>query len=330
MKLEEIENLAYQALLASGANRDAAKAMALSVMAAERDGMPSHGLLYVPIYCEHLDCGKVLTDANPKILRQQGANVVVDAGCGFAHPAIDLGLEPATKAARELGVSILAIRNSYNCGVLAYHVERMAADGLVALGFTNAPASIAPSGGNKAVIGTNPFALAVPGGNGEPAFLLDQSASVIAKSEVMKHARENKPIPETWALDKTGQPTTNSQDALKGTMRPSGGYKGFGTGLMVEVFAAALSGACLGIHASPFSGTAGGPPRTGQCFILVEPNDLSDNQFSHNIKDLCAAITSQGEARLPGSRRLAHRHQAIKQGVQVNSELVEKVRALGQ
>ncbi|HCE70772.1 MAG TPA: sulfolactate dehydrogenase, partial [Ruegeria sp.] len=130
--------------------------------------------------------------------------------------------------------------------------------GLVGLGFTNAPASIAPSGGSKPVVGTNPFSLAVPGEDGEPAILIDQSASTIAKSEVMKHAREGKPIPVGWALDGEGNPTTDPEVGLKYSMAPSGGYKGVGVALLVETMAAALTGATLGIDASPFSGTAGG------------------------------------------------------------------------
>ena len=101
------------------------------------------------------------------------------------------------------------------------HTKRLAEAGLVGLGFTNAPASIAPSGGAKPVVGTNPFSLAVPGETG-PALLIDQSASTIAKSEVMKHAREGKPIPVGWALDADGNPTTDPNVGLKGSMAPSG------------------------------------------------------------------------------------------------------------
>ena len=110
------------------------------------------------------------------------------------------------------------------------------------------------------VIGTNPFALGVPDGDGGAAFVIDQSASVIAKSEVMMRAHAGKPIPVGWALDSEGNPTNNAEFALMGSMVPSGGYKGFGVGLMVEIFAAALAGANLGKDASPFSGTTGGPP----------------------------------------------------------------------
>lgn len=134
-----------------------------------------------------------------------------------------------------MGVAALAIRNSYNCGVLGYHTSRLANAGLVGLGFTNAPASIAPSGGAKPVFGTNPFSLATPSSDGEPAVLIDQSASTIAKSEIMKHAREGKRIPSGWALGPDGEPTNDPEVALKGSMAPSGGYKGVVVALLVEI-----------------------------------------------------------------------------------------------
>jgi len=328
LTLEEISTLAKEALIDSGASAGAASSLAAAVTAAERDGIRSHGLIYVPIYCEHLKCGKVNAAAEPAVLSQDGSAIVIDADCGFAHPAIDIGFDKLRPLAKALGCAALTVRNSYNCGVLGYHVERLAEEGLVAIGFTNAPASIAPAGGQKPVVGTNPFALAVPGDSGGAAFVLDQSASVVAKSEIMTRSREGRPIPEGWALDADGQPTTDPEQALKGSMAPSGGYKGFGIGLLVEVMAAALSGATLGIHASPFSGTEGGPPRTGQCFLALSPDAFSSDAFDDRIHALTQAITTQGEARLPGSRRLGHRQRSESDGVSVDQSLVDRIQSI--
>lgn len=328
LTLEEISTLAKEALIASGASAAAASSLAAAVSAAERDGIRSHGLIYVPIYCEHLKCGKVNAAAEPAVLSQDGSAIVVDADCGFAHPAIDIGFGKLRPLAKALGCAALTVRNSYNCGVLGYHVERLAGDGLVAIGFTNAPASIAPVGGEKPVVGTNPVALAVPGDSGGAAFVLDQSASVVAKSEIMTRSREGRAIPEGWALDVDGQQTTDPEQALKGSMAPSGGYKGFGIGLLVEVMAAALSGATLGIHASPFSGTEGGPPRTGQCFLALSPDAFSSDAFDDRIHALTQAITTQGEARLPGSRRLGHRQRSESDGVSVDQSLVDRIQSI--
>ncbi len=327
MTLQEVEELAFGALSKSGASDLQAAALAAGVVGAERDGISSHGLVYVPTYCQHLQCGKVDGQAEPRLEQLKLAGFRVDAASGFAHAAIAEGFSALIPAAREAGCAALAIHNSYNCGVLAFHTEKLAAQGLLGLGFTNAPASIAPEGGRSPVIGTNPFSMAVPGADGL-AFCIDQSASVVAKSEIMACARRGESIPDYWAKDAEGKPTTDPEVALKGSMAPSGGYKGFGVGLLVEVLAAALSGAHLGMDASPFSGTTGGPPKTGQCFIALDPQLFSNGSFAQQIGSLCEAIASQSGAQLPGQKRAAHRIVADAEGVAVSSELVAKINAL--
>ena len=325
LSLEQVESLTMQALTGAGASKESAFSMAKAVKAAERDGIPSHGLLYVPTYCEHVRCGKVDGNANPDVYTTFSSALLVDAKSGFAHPAIEAGFKELIPLVKASGCVCMTVSNSYNCGVLGYHVEQLAEAGLVAIGFTNSPASIAPTGGNKPVIGTNPFALAVPNSEGGAKFVLDQSASVVAKSEIMMRAREGHSIPEGWALDSDGNPTTDPEVALKGSMSPNGGYKGFGTGLLVEVMAAALSGAMLGIEASPFSGTSGGPPKTGQCFLALDPNAYSGSIFNERISVLTEAIQSQDGPRLPGARRMENRKRIDLEGVHVSDSLIEKI-----
>jgi (2R)-3-sulfolactate dehydrogenase (NADP+) len=327
MTIAEIEALALKALTAAGTTETNAAALARAVAAAEREGIASHGLAYVPTYCTHVQCGKVDGKAEPTLDRPKSASLVVDAKTGFAHPAIALGFEALIETAREHGVAGLAVRNSYNCGVLGYHTEQLAAAGLLGIGFTNAPASIAPVGGLKPVVGTNPISLAVPDGKGDAAILIDQSASVVAKSEIMKRAREDQPIPEGWALGPDGQPTTDPAHALKGTMAPTGGYKGVGVALIVETMAAALAGATLGIHASPFSGTEGGPPKTGQFFLAIDPGAFSGGVFNDRIADLVTAITDQPGVHLQGQGRRAARERADREGVMVAAKTLEAIEA---
>ncbi len=328
LSLAEIEELSFRALVAAGTSEENARPLAVATAATEADGVASHGLAYIPIYCEHVQCGKVDGQAQPVLAKPRPGVITVDAATGFAHAAIEAGFKALIPAARTQGIATLAIRNSYNCGVLGYHTHRLAQAGLVGLGFTNAPASIAPSGGSKPVVGTNPFSIAAPGTDGQPALLIDQSASTIAKSEVMKHAREGKSIPVGWALDPDGHPTTDPNVGLKGSMAPSGGYKGVGVALLTEVLAAALTGATLGIHASPFSGTAGGPPKTGQFFIAIDASATAGDVFSTRIADLVEAIRFQDGAHLPGDGRRAKRLAANSEGVAVNVATLEKIVAL--
>lgn len=325
MTLEEVGAITQAALEGAGASAQNATSVARSTMKAERDGIRSHGLLYVPIYAEHVACGKVDGMAEPVVKRSRPGAICVDAASGFAHPAIDAGWQVLSDAARENGVAAMTIFNSYNCGVLGHHAERLAQDGLLGLCFTHAPASIAPIGGRKPVVGTNPFSIAVPDGNGEAIIVVDQSASVIAKSEIMLRARTGDPIEPHWALDPEGRPTTDANLALKGSMAPSGGYKGFGIGLLVEIMAACLSGSVLSKDASPFSGTAGGPPNTGQCFMAFDPTAYAGSAFSQQITDLALAITDQEGCRLPGSRRKDNRKIIECEGVSLDTELHERI-----
>ncbi len=325
MSLEEVSKIAQSALEGAGASRENAASVARSTYLAERDGIRSHGLMYVPIYAEHVSCGKVNGAAQPTLEHKRPGAINVNAHSGFAHPAIDAGWDSFIQSARDNGVATLTVYNSYNCGVLGHHAERMAEEGMVGLCFTHAPASIAPYGGSKPVIGTNPFSIAVPDGKGSAAIVIDQSASVVAKSEIMLRARTGKSIEPDWALDVDGQPTTDPELALKGSMMPSGGYKGFGVGLLVEVLAACLSGAVLSKDASPFSGTAGGPPNTGQCFIALDPAAFSGDVFFEKITDLCSAIDAQEGARVPGSGSRANRERILQEGVTVDEALMGRI-----
>lgn len=328
LSLNEIEDLAFQALVTAGTSEENARPLAVATAMTEADGVSSHGLAYIPIYAQHVQCGKVDGQAKPALTLPRPAVVTVDAATGFAHSAIDMGFAKLIPLAREMGVAVLAVNNSYNCGVLGIHTLRLAQAGLLGLGFTNAPASIAPSGGAKPVVGTNPFSIAAPDGNGDAALLIDQSASTIAKSEVMKRAREGQPVPEGWVLDADGQPTTDPDAGLKGSMVPSGGYKGVGIALTVELMAAAMTGATLGSVASPFSGTAGGPPKTGQFFIAIDPVATAGGVFQSKLADLIESFHTQDGARLPGDGRASCRKRAKTEGVAVNAALLAKVRAL--
>ncbi|GAB3625629.1 sulfolactate dehydrogenase [Pandoraea terrae] len=325
--LEELEKFAFDSLVAGGTKPENAAPLAKAITTAERDGITSHGLAYLPTYLEHVACGKVDGQAQPIVTVDNGV-VMVDAKSGFAHPAIAAGFERLIEVARNNGVACLAVKNSYNAGTLGYHAETLASAGLLSLCFTNAPASIAPFGGTKAVIGTNPFALGVPDMNGGCALVIDQCSSVVAKSELFRHVQAGTAIPQGWALDANGQPTTDPAEGLKGTMVPSGGYKGFGVGLMVEVFAALMTGATLGLNASPFSGLVGGPPKTGQFFIAINPVLTGGAEIANRLKVIADAIDAQPGTQKPGDRERRARQKSQAEGVAVSGQLLEKIKNL--
>lgn len=327
LSLADVEMLTRRALLASGVDSRNEPPVTASVVAAEADGIHSHGLARLPTYCEHARCGKIDGKARPVFDSPRPGLVRVDAKDGFAHPAIDFGLPALAAAARAQGIAALAVTNSYNCGVVGYHVERMAQQGLMALGFVNAPASIAPVGGIRPVFGTNPIALAVPR-PGQPPLVLDQSSSVVAKSEIIVHQQRGEAIPLGWALDSRGQPTADPDAALSGgTMVPSGGYKGAGLALIVELFAAWLTGANLSIDAPSFADNKGGSPRTGQFFIAIDGAALAGDGSNARLERLFGAIADQDGARLPGQRRLAMRERTQRDGIIIARKLHDKIQS---
>jgi (2R)-3-sulfolactate dehydrogenase (NADP+) len=320
--LDEIEVLARDVLLVAGTDEGVAPTVARSIRRAEADGIRSHGLARLATYAQHVRIGKVDGSAKPSIGDAGSGAVIVDARCGFAHPAIDLGIPELINRAKKNAIAILAITNSYNCGVVGHHVEAIADAGLVTLGFVNAPTSIAPWGGRTPVFGTNPIAFAAPRRN-LPSLVIDQSSSVVARGEIMVHAQQGRPIPEGWAITSDGKPTTDPEAALKGSLLPSGGYKGAGLALIVEIMAAVLTGANLSIEASSFADNNGGPPKTGQAFIAIDIGRLSDTvAFGERLEHLFSAMTSQPDVRLPGDKRLDARRRTATEGVWVPLKLL--------
>ena len=319
----EAKSIAFEKLEKSGCSHENAIGITDGILDAELCGIKSHGFHYLPIYCNHLKIGKIKGTAQVSADKISDSALKVNADNGFAHTAINLGFSSLFDMCKNSGIASMSIYNSYNCGVLGFHTKRIAEKGFVGMGFTNAPASIAPIGGKKAVVGTNPFSIAVPF-EGEAAIIIDQSASVIAKSEISVRAKTGESIPEGWAFDAEGNVTTNAQEALKGTMAPSGGYKGFGTGLLVEIFTACIAGGNLGTQASSFAGDDGGPPSTGQFFIAINPEKFNSN-YSTSIKTLIESIIEQEGARLPGSKRQAAFQKNKDQDIEINDQLLERI-----
>ena len=323
---KEALELAISTLQKNSATKENALPLALGIIDAENQGIKSHGFHYLPIYCLHLKCKKVKGSADPVLNTISNVSFKVNADNGFAHRAITLGMKKLIPSAKENGISSLAITNSYNCGVLGYHTKNIAKEKLLAIGFTNAPASIAPLGGIEAVVGTNPISIAVYN-KGEVNIIIDQSASVVAKSEISVRAKSGEKIPEGWAFGPDGKITTDAATALKGTMAPAGKYKGFGMGLFVEIMSACLTGSNLGIEASSFANDQGGPPGTGQFFIAINPEKYS-NTFEDKIEKIIKSIKSQEKARVPGSKRISNYKTNVNNKISIKEELYNKIISL--
>lgn len=327
LTIPEAEILVADALVRCRTSEPNAKSVARALVAAEADGLMGHGLSRVASYAGQAKVGKVDGFATPASVRQKPAVLAVDAAHGFAYPALDLvGLEiPAI--AREQGMAAAAIRRSHHCGAAGFPVERLAEAGLIAILFANTPAAIAPWGGSRGVFGTNPIAFACPLPERAP-IVVDLSVSVVARGNILAAKQRGKPIPQGWALDTQGRPTTDPDAALRGTMLPFGGAKGTALALMVELLAAGLTGANFAADASSFLDQEGDPPGTGQLILALDPVALGGEGTLAHCARLAEAIESQPGARLPGARRMALREQAAKEGLSVPDRLVQDIRSL--
>lgn len=325
LSLEAAQDLVTRTLVRCRTSEPNAVSVARALVGAEADGLKGHGLSRLPSYAAQAKAGKVDGRAEPVVSRPRPAVVAVDAAHGFAYPAIDAACAVLPEAARAQGIAVAPIRRSHHCGAAGHPVERLAEGGLVALLFANTPAAIAPWGGSRGVFGTNPIAFACPL-PGRAPIVVDLSLSKVARGNVLAAKQRGEPIPEGWAFDAQGRPTTDPQAALDGTMAPLGDAKGTALALMVELLAAGLTGAVYAGDASSFLDAKGPPPGTGQLILAFDPAALGGD--GAHFAALAEAIEAQSGARLPGSRRLETRRKAQAEGVAVGDGLLKEIEAL--
>lgn len=299
---DEIEQTVQAALLRHGAGAFAAAEVARAVARAEAAGNRICGLYYLESYCLQLTSGRVKGDVTPVVSLPRAAAIHVDAQMGFAQPAFAYGLAPALDAARQFGMASLAVGHAHTCTSLGYFTEQIAHAGLIGIGFTNASAIVAPPGGKARVIGTNPIAFSVPDGEGGLALQVDQSTTMVALGKITMAQAVGERIPEGWALDVNGQPTTDPAAALDGTLVSMGGYKGWGFGLMAEVLAAGMTGGVLSRDVKPLKAPDGLPHDLGQYYILIDPS--ASEAFQDRLDALGALVAADDGGRMPGQNRV--------------------------
>ena len=325
LTLTHVYELSFNALKGCGCDDVNAIPVAESIRDAEADGIRNVGLNYLSHYCEHLLCGKVDGNVTPEWKRIAPAVIEADAKHGFAHSAFVAVVEEFVELVKQNGIGALQIKNSYAAGVIGWYVEKLADQGLVALAFANSPPAIAPWGGAEAFFGTNPLAFACPR-NEAPPLIIDQSSSTTAKVNVVMAAHAGETIPDTWALDKFGNPTTDAKAGLEGSMAPSGGYKGVALAMIVDLFAGALAGPNMSYSAPSFGDNIGGPPGVGQFFIGISPEKFNPD-FIGKAENMFAAMCVQDGVRLPGSRRHAYRAKVAREGVHLPTAVYQKLLA---
>jgi (2R)-3-sulfolactate dehydrogenase (NADP+) len=326
---QELFQLARTALERAGAHAGMASAAARHLVRAEEQGLPSHGMSRVPFYCSMLRNGRADGAAHPAMAAERAAACLIDNRDGLPYVSVEWAVGEAIQRARRNGIAFAGIRNSAHVGVLGIHLLPVADAGLVGLAFTNSPAAIPAWGGRKALFGTNPVAAVFPR-KGEPPVVIDLALTTVVRGRIMMAMRKGERIPEGWALDRHGRPTTDPKEAIEhGSLFPIGGAKGAMLALMFELICASLTGAAIGPEADSFFAEEGNKPRIGQAFIAIDPSGLAGpEKFAERVDTVVRTMLADPEVRLPGARRFAAEKAARASGIEIPDDLLAQIEKL--
>lgn len=332
-EMTRIEVAALQVRIAAilqraGLSEPQAAAMSRIFNAAERDGCKSHGVYRLEAALKTIKAGKVAPDAVPE-LQDDGSGVIrVAAAGGFSGLAFEMGAKTLAERANQHGIAALVINDCVHFSALWYEVEHMAGLGVAAMAMCPSYATVAPSGGTTPLLGTNPYAFGWPRPSG-PAYVFDFATSVAARGEIELYRRAGKPLPEGWAIDANGQPTTDPTAALEGAMLPFGAHKGSAIATMVEVLAGPMIGDLTSQGALDVLGTTAYAPRHGELIIAFSPERFAAGRADPYAaaEVLFEAIAGQG-ARLPSQRRFAARKVSLSEGIFLTAEEIATMNRL--
>jgi len=327
--IDELTQLVTAVLENSGAARAMAEVAARALVAAEAEGLGGHGLSRAPLYAQHLREGRVNGKARVSIKTDKGATCLISAGGGLAFEAVALAVIEAINRSKQYGVAFCGVTDSHHSGAMDYHLAPVAQAGLVGLAFTNSPAAINAWGGKRPLFGTNPIAAAFPR-KANPPLVIDLSLTEVVRGKIMLYAKEGKPIPLGWAVDRDGKPTTDAKAALTGSLFAIGGAKGAMLALMVELLCVALTGAAFAYENDSYF-EPGNRPRIGHAIVAIDPAALAGSDvYFERVETLIAAMLSDEGVRLPGDRRHKLAADARANGIEVPDALLKQLRDLSE
>lgn len=329
LTLDEAQAMSRDILTRHGYAQPHADAITRSVVAAQRDECHSHGLYRLIGCVDTLRNGGVDPQAMPEIIDHAPGIVRVDAHRGCSLLAFEQGRPTLIDKAKANGIAAMAINNSFHFSALWPEVESLGEVGLVALAMTPSHAYVAPAGGNAPLFGTNPIAFSWPR-PGKAPYTFDFATSVVARGEIELHRRAGRSIPEGWAIDSDGHPTTDPVTALAGAMLPFGGHKGSALSTMIELLAGPLIGDRLGHETQAAGPGSQGKPFHGELLLAFSPEVFlgpdADTHLQH-AEVLFEGIIKQG-ARLPSQRRQAARQRSLEHGIAIPAELFAELNEL--
>ena len=329
ISVAQLEEMVVEIFTNAGLSPLQARTVAAVIVAGERDACKSHGIYRIEGCLRTMRAGKVVAEAEP-ILTDDGSAVIrVDARGAFSPAAFEIGAPVLAERARELGLAALVINSCTHFSALWPEIEVLTGQGLAALAMCPSYSTVAPAGGIRPLLGTNPMAFGWPR-PGKSPYVFDFATSVAARGEIELHRRGGTPLPEGWAIDHDGKPTTDPQRALEGAMLTFGGHKGSAISTMIELLAGVMIGDLTSPEALDFLGSAELLPHHGELIIAFSPERFAaarpGNVFER-AEVLFEAIVGQG-ARLPSQRRFAARERALAEGIELTAEEVEGLERL--
>lgn len=266
---ETLMNFIQSVLISHHVKKEEAEIIADSLVRADLEGVGSHGISRLPIYSKRLQEGRINPTPSIKIEKKGSSVLTVDGDNGLGQIVSYQGIKEGITTAKETGIAAIAIRNSNHFGCASYYCQLACDENLAAIITTNSPPGIPPWGGTKAFFGTNPIAFGFPVKN-EPDVIIDMSASVVARGKIIGAAKEGTSIPRGWAIDQRGRDTEDPAEALNGAILPSGGVKGYGWALAVEILTGILTGAAYGPHVQSIYNDHHNKSNVGHFFILID------------------------------------------------------------
>ncbi len=337
-RVSEAELLRFsdQALRAAGVPAENAAIVADNLVQGELHGHGSHGpSRLLPIYIKRFQAGGVNPDPKITIVQQSKSAAVVDGDNGPGAVVGRYAMRLAIDLAREHGSGWVTARRSTHYGAAFLFAREALTEGMIGFSTTAAVAQVAPFGGRERALGTNPLCIAVPGGERGP-IILDMATSVVARGKVQLAALEGKPIPQGWALDAEGHPTTNPVAASKGSMLPLGGYKGYGLALMVEILSSVLSGALVGKQIGEMFSGLETPQGLGHFFGALDVSLFMPlDEFRARMDALIAAMKTVAladgaeEILVPGEPEARKAALYRAEGIPLAEDVIETLNATG-
>lgn len=328
----ELTEISAAVLAGAGLPGPAAITAAELLVESQRRGIDSHGVMHLPVYVRALLSGAITADAQPSVPNDDGSTALMDGRNAFGVLVGVAAMTEACRRARHNGVGVCAVRNSNHFGAGAPLVDRAAREGFIALAFSNAAPTMAPWGGRRAVLGTNPIAAAFPRAGGTP-IVVDMATSAVSRSRLRQAAQKGEPIPLHWALDASGQATSDPRSALGGTVQPLGGVKGYALTLVVELLCSCLANGRPGFTVrNPHDESSTEPAGTSHLFLALDPSrfgGLVEAQtmaatIAERIENCPPAPNNQ--PRVPGSRAAAEMVRRDADGIPLTADLIKQLR----